>query len=124
MAICAPVEQRVLTVRECRPPPGGTPRGDLRGASGRFPSPGALAAPILEDSGEVRRTLWKELKVASTLTRPRHGKVIAGVCAGLAERFGWSPFAVRLAFVLSCLLPGPQFVAYIVLWVIMPKRPY
>ncbi len=31
--------------------------------------------------------------MASTLTRPRHGKVIAGVCAGLAERFGWSPFA-------------------------------
>jgi phage shock protein PspC (stress-responsive transcriptional regulator) len=75
-------------------------------------------------SGEVRRT-WKEPFVASTtLTRPRHGKVIAGVCAGLAERFGWSPFAVRLAFLLSCLLPGPQFVAYIVLWVIMPKRPY
>jgi phage shock protein C len=48
--------------------------------------------------------------------------VIAGVCAGLAERFGWSPFVVRLAFVLSCLLPGPQFVIYIVLWVIMPKR--
>ncbi|WP_300015582.1 PspC domain-containing protein [Pseudonocardia sp.] len=60
--------------------------------------------------------------MASTLTRPRHGKVIAGVCAGLAERFGLSPFIVRLAFLLSCILPGPQFVAYLVLWVIMPKR--
>lgn len=60
--------------------------------------------------------------MASTLTRPRHGKVIAGVCAGLAERFGLSPFVVRLAFLLSCILPGPQFVAYLVLWVIMPKR--
>jgi phage shock protein PspC (stress-responsive transcriptional regulator) len=58
--------------------------------------------------------------VASTLTRPRHGKVIAGV----AERFGWSPWAVRLLFLLSCLLPGPQFVIYIVLWIIMPKRDY
>ena len=47
--------------------------------------------------------------MASTLTRPREGAVIAGVCAGLAERFGWSPFAVRLVFLLSCLLPGPQF---------------
>jgi phage shock protein PspC (stress-responsive transcriptional regulator) len=80
-------------------------------------------APTLVDSGEVRRTR-KELKVASTLTRPRHDKVIAGVCAGIAERFGWSPFAVRLAFLLSCLLPGPQFVIYIVLWVLMPKRRY
>jgi phage shock protein PspC (stress-responsive transcriptional regulator) len=82
------------------------------------------ATPTLESRGEARRNLKKELKVASTLTRPRHGKVIAGVCAGLAERFGWSPFVVRLAFVLSCLLPGPQFVIYIVLWVIMPKRDY
>lgn len=62
--------------------------------------------------------------MASTLTRPQHGKVIAGVCAGIAERFGWSPFIVRLAFVLSCVLPGPQFVAYLALWVIMPKRAY
>ncbi|MGQ0719670.1 MAG: PspC domain-containing protein [Pseudonocardiales bacterium] len=59
-----------------------------------------------------------------SLTRPREGAVIAGVCAGIAERFGWSANMVRLAFVLSCLLPGPQFVIYLVLWVIMPKRPY
>ncbi len=66
----------------------------------------------------------KEPTVATTLTRPQHGKVIAGVCAGLAERFGWSPNAVRLLFLLSCLLPGPQFIIYIVLWVLMPKRAY
>ncbi len=60
--------------------------------------------------------------MASTLTRPRDGKVIAGVCAGLAARFGLRPFTVRLMFVLSCILPGPQFVAYLVMWVIMPKQ--
>jgi phage shock protein C len=74
--------------------------------------------------GEIRRRPGEEPSVASTLTRPRQGAVIAGVCAGLAERFGWSPFAVRLVFLLSCLLPGPQFIIYIVLWVIMPRRPY
>ncbi|MFC5994690.1 PspC domain-containing protein [Pseudonocardia hispaniensis] len=62
--------------------------------------------------------------MATTLTRPRHGTVIAGVCAGLAERFGWNPNLVRLLFLLSCLLPGPQFVIYLVLWVLMPRRPY
>ena len=62
--------------------------------------------------------------MASTLTRPRHGKVIAGVCAGLAERFGWNANVVRLLFVLSCILPGPQFLIYIALWILMPKRPY
>ncbi len=58
----------------------------------------------------------------SKLTRPRDNRWIAGVCAGLARRFGTSPNVVRLLFVLSCLLPGPQFVIYLVLWVIMPSE--
>jgi phage shock protein PspC (stress-responsive transcriptional regulator) len=58
----------------------------------------------------------------STLTRPRDNRWIAGVCAGLARRFGMSPNTVRLLFVLSCLLPGPQFLIYIVLWAIMPSE--
>jgi phage shock protein C len=49
--------------------------------------------------------------------------MIAGVCAGLAHRFGLPVWFVRLAFVLSTILPGPQFIAYLVLWVIMPKGP-
>lgn len=59
--------------------------------------------------------------MTKTLSRPPHNKVIAGVCAGLARRWGVSATLVRVLTVLSCLLPGPQFVAYIVLWVIMPK---
>ncbi|SFM83774.1 phage shock protein C (PspC) family protein [Pseudonocardia ammonioxydans] len=59
-----------------------------------------------------------------SLVRPRNGTVIAGVCAGLAERFGLGRNTVRLLFVLSCLLPGPQFVIYIILWIIMPKAAY
>lgn len=57
-----------------------------------------------------------------TLTRPRRGRMIAGVCAGLAHRFGVEPTTVRVLFVLSCLLPGPQFLAYIALWVIVPTE--
>ena len=56
------------------------------------------------------------------LARPRRGKMIAGVCAGLARRFGWSPTTVRLLFIVSCVLPGPQFLIYLVLWVIMPEE--
>jgi phage shock protein PspC (stress-responsive transcriptional regulator) len=44
------------------------------------------------------------------------------VCAGLGQQFGISPNVVRLVFVLSCLLPGPQFLLYIVLWVLMPSE--
>lgn len=61
---------------------------------------------------------------ARRLTRPRTGKVIGGVCAGLAQYFGWSPNVVRLLFVLSCILPGPQFLIYIVLWLIIPKSEF
>lgn len=59
--------------------------------------------------------------MASASLRPRD-RWIAGVCSGLARRFGVSPNAVRLLFVVSCLLPGPQFVVYIVLWVLMPSE--
>lgn len=58
----------------------------------------------------------------AALVRPRHDRVIAGVCAGLADRFGTSPTLVRLLAVLSVLLPGPQVIAYLVLWLIMPNE--
>jgi phage shock protein PspC (stress-responsive transcriptional regulator) len=59
--------------------------------------------------------------VSATLVRPQR-RVIAGVCAGLAQRFGLPVNVVRLLFVLSCLLPGPQFLVYVVLWVVMPDE--
>lgn len=55
------------------------------------------------------------------LVRPRGDRWIAGVCSGLGRRFGISPNVVRLIFVLSTILPGPQFLAYIVLWILMPN---
>ncbi len=54
------------------------------------------------------------------LYRPRDDRRIAGVCSGLARRFGMRPGMVRLLFVLSCLLPGPQILIYLVLWAMMP----
>ncbi|MGY1738077.1 MULTISPECIES: PspC domain-containing protein [unclassified Geodermatophilus] len=54
------------------------------------------------------------------LARDTQNKMIAGVCAGIARRYGISVGALRLAFVVSCILPGPQFIAYLVLWVLMP----
>lgn len=60
----------------------------------------------------------------TTLTRPQNRKMIAGVCAGIADRFGWEVKKVRLAFLISCVLPGPQFLVYVGLWFLMPKREY
>ncbi len=59
----------------------------------------------------------------TTLQRPRSGRVIAGVCAGLANRFGWNANVVRLLFILSLLLPGPQLIVYLVMWIVIPQEP-
>ena len=58
--------------------------------------------------------------MSAALVRPRRGRVIAGVCAGIADQFGWSRFTVRLLFVVSMLLPGPQVLVYLALWVLVP----
>jgi len=58
----------------------------------------------------------------STLQRPRSGRVIAGVCAAVARRFGWSVTLVRVLTVASIVLPGPQVIIYIALWVFIPKE--
>jgi phage shock protein PspC (stress-responsive transcriptional regulator) len=57
------------------------------------------------------------------LSRPRDNRWLAGVCSGLARRFGLRPNLVRLLFVLSCLLPGPQLIIYLMLWAIIPSAP-
>jgi phage shock protein PspC (stress-responsive transcriptional regulator) len=54
------------------------------------------------------------------LRRDTRNAVFGGVCAGIARRYGLSRNGLRLAFVLSCALPGPQILAYLLLWVLIP----
>jgi len=57
------------------------------------------------------------------LVRPRDGRVLGGVCAGLGRRFGLDPWIARLLFVLVLLIiPGSQILIYPVLWVLMPSE--
>lgn len=58
----------------------------------------------------------------TALVRPRRGRIIAGVCAGLARRFGLSVTLVRAVFLLSVLLPGPQVIIYVILWILIPAE--
>jgi phage shock protein PspC (stress-responsive transcriptional regulator) len=56
------------------------------------------------------------------LYRPREGRMVAGVCKGFAERYGWDPSIVRLVLVLSAIFgAGVPLVAYLIAWVIMPN---
>jgi phage shock protein PspC (stress-responsive transcriptional regulator) len=58
----------------------------------------------------------------NTLVRPREGRMIAGVCAAVAHRYGLDATTVRIVFVVSCLLPGPQVLVYLALWVLIPDE--
>ena len=57
-----------------------------------------------------------------TLYRPRDDRMIAGVCSGIARRFGIEPTIVRILFVASLLLPGPQILIYLAAWVLIPDE--
>lgn len=58
----------------------------------------------------------------SAIARPGQGRMIGGVCAALARRFGTSANTMRVIFLASCLLPGPQFLLYLALWVFLPSE--
>jgi phage shock protein PspC (stress-responsive transcriptional regulator) len=53
--------------------------------------------------------------------RPRNGRVIAGVCAAVANRFGWDPTLVRVLTVVASLFAGAAVIVYVVLWIVVPE---
>ncbi|MFI7481523.1 PspC domain-containing protein [Kocuria sp. M1R5S2] len=59
--------------------------------------------------------------MSTALVRPRNGKLIAGVCAALAARFGLPKFLVRVGFVIFGLV-GVGELVYIALWIMIPKE--
>ena len=57
------------------------------------------------------------------LIRPRDGRILGGVCAGVGQRFGLTPGVSRLLFVLLLMVvPGSQLLIYPVLWILMPAE--
>jgi len=57
------------------------------------------------------------------LVRPRDGRILGGVCAGIGRRFGLTPWVSRLLFVLLLMVvPGSQLLIYPVLWILMPAE--
>lgn len=50
------------------------------------------------------------------------GKIIDGVCAGIAEYFDVDPTVIRLLWILFTCLGGSGIIAYIVADIIMPRK--
>ncbi len=53
--------------------------------------------------------------------RDENNKVVAGVCAGIANYFGIDPLVVRILFVIFSFAGGFGFITYLVLWVAVPS---
>jgi phage shock protein C len=56
------------------------------------------------------------------LIRPKDGRVVSGVCAGLAAYFGVDPTLVRLAFALLTVFGGLGVLLYLFAWVVIPDE--
>jgi phage shock protein C len=58
------------------------------------------------------------------LTRPRHNRMIAGICAGLALHYGWDLSLVRVICALLIVCTGIGLVAYLIAWIVIPEESY
>jgi phage shock protein PspC (stress-responsive transcriptional regulator) len=56
------------------------------------------------------------------LVRSRKEKMLAGVCGGFAEYFGWAPWMMRFVYVLFSIFSAafPGILIYLLLWILMP----
>lgn len=58
------------------------------------------------------------------LVRPRAGRMIAGVCQGLANSYAWDVTWVRVIAVLLAIFGGGiGLIAYLVFWIVTPEEP-
>jgi phage shock protein C len=58
------------------------------------------------------------------MIRPRSGRMVAGVCQGLANQYNWDVAWVRVLTVLLAIFAGGVgAVAYVVLWIVTPEEP-
>ena len=57
------------------------------------------------------------------LYRSRNNRMIAGVCAGLADYFGIDPTIVRIIFVILVFAGLGGVLVYGILWLITPEEP-
>lgn len=57
------------------------------------------------------------------LYRSKREKVIAGVCGGVAEYLEVDPVLIRLIWAIWALIFGTGILAYLIAWIIIPKKP-
>ena len=71
-----------------------------------------MITPMNDDNGSGSKRLL----------RPRDGRMVAGVCAGLAAYFGFDVNLVRLGFGIFTVFYGLGALIYLIAWVILPQQ--
>jgi len=85
-----------------------------RGVSGGVYCSGCGQQFVAQNSGVTELRLY----------RLREGKVIGGVCAGVAARWGWDPILLRLALIAMVFFgAGVVIPLYLAAWIVIPKAP-
>lgn len=62
--------------------------------------------------------------VPRQIVRPRQGRMIAGVCQGIANHLGWDVTLIRIILVVLVLGAGTGVLAYVIGWIVIPEEPY
>ena len=66
-----------------------------------------------------------QVLVTAQIVRPRHPRMVAGVCSGIAIHYGWDVALVRSLFaVFVCLTLSTGLIAYAVAWLLLPDAQY
>ena len=94
-----------------------TPPGPVLAAKPQKRPARLLEKKTIENRFVMNRQTYKDL------IRPTDDRIIAGVCAGLADFFGLDSSTVRLATLLLILFGGLSLWVYIILWIIVPSAP-
>lgn len=65
----------------------------------------------------------KVIDLRKRFVRPRDGRMVAGVCAAIANYFNINVVIIRLILIFL-LLPGglPGLIPYLICWVIIPSE--
>jgi phage shock protein PspC (stress-responsive transcriptional regulator) len=82
-----------------------------------------------KESGEATSSKSENNQTYSNYSKPRgrlyrdnNDKFIGGVCSGIASYFNIDPVVVRLLFAILAFATGLGFLAYIILWIVLPPR--
>jgi phage shock protein C len=81
---------------------------------------------VIQDDAAVCAYCGKRVGASQArhkLLRPRQGRKVAGVCLGFSEYFDVDATLVRVIWLITAVMTGFGFLAYLIAWIVMPEEP-